>query len=147
MNKTWLLGGTLLLSLAGNVFFGSWLLARPAHPPGFAQMKGEPSAPRLQHMMSRMQQLPAAQRQQVREKMRELAPQLQELAKTGRAQRQTIEQLMQAPQLQTAQLQAAFAEQRELQEKAQVLRQQMLIEIASTLTPEQRIQLFKERSR
>lgn len=145
MKKSWLLGGALLLSLAGNAFFGSWLLTRHAHMSGFAHMQEEPGAPRLKHMMSRMQQLPAEQRQLLREKMRQLAPQMQELVKAGREQRQTIEQLMQAPQLQPEQLQAAFASQRELQGKIQDLRQQMLIEIATSLTAEQRAQLLKAR--
>jgi uncharacterized membrane protein len=136
-----------LLSLAGNAFFGSWLLTRPAHMSGFEQLRGNPDAPRLKQLMQRIQKLPEEQRQQVREKLREFVPQLKELAKAGREQRQLIEQLMLAPQLQAEQLQAAFAEQRTLQEKAQDLRQQMLIDIASTLTPEQRMQLFKGKSR
>lgn len=147
MNKSWLLGAALLLSLAGNVFLGSWLLTRSAHHSGFAHMQGEPSAPRLKHLMGRMQQLPAEQRQLVREKMHAFAPQIQQLSAAGREQRKAIEQLMQAPQLQTGQLQAAFARQRELQEKAQDLRQQMLIEIAGTLTPEQRMHLFSTKAR
>jgi uncharacterized membrane protein len=90
-----------------------------------------------------MQQLPEEQRQLVREKMRELLPQMRERVKAVRAQSQVIEQLMQDPQLQTGKLQEAFARQRELQEQIQDLRQQMLIEVAGTLTPEQRMQLFK----
>jgi uncharacterized membrane protein len=79
--------------------------------------------------------------------MRVLAPQMQALVKASREQRQAIEQLMQAPQLDTGQLQAAFAGQREIQEKMQDLRQQMLIGIAGTLTPEQRVQLFQGKAR
>lgn len=145
MKKSWLLGGALLLSLAANAFFGSWLLTRHAHMSGFAHMQEDPGTPKLKHMMSRMQKLPDEQRQLVGEKMREVAPQLRELVKEGRQQRQTIEQLMQAPQLQTGQLQAAFARQRELQGKIQDLRQQMLIDVASGLSPEQRAELFRSR--
>ncbi|SDT97296.1 Heavy-metal resistance [Pseudomonas pohangensis] len=147
MNKSRLLAGALLLSLAANVFLGSWLLTRSAHHSGFAQMQGDPGGPRLKHLMGRMQKLPDEQRQQIREKMRELAPQMQALVKASREQRQAIEQLMQAPQLDTGQLQAAFAGQREIQEKMQDLRQQMLIGIAGTLTPEQRVQLFQGKAR
>jgi uncharacterized membrane protein len=145
MKKSWLLGGALLLSLAANAFFGSWLLTRHTHMAGFAHMQEEPGTPRLKHMMGRMQQLPDEQQKLVREKMRELAPQMRELVKAGREQHQALEQLMQAPQMQTEQLQAAFASQRELQGKIQDLRQQMLIDIAASLTPEQRAQLFKAR--
>jgi len=145
MSKSWLLGGALLLSLAANAFFGSWLMTRHAHMSGFAQMQEEPGTPRLKHMMSRMQKLPDEQRQLVRKKIRELAPQMRELVKAAREQQQAIEQLMQAPQLQPEQLQAAFASQRELQGKIQDLRQRMLIDIAGSLTAEQRAQLFKTR--
>ena len=51
MKKSWLLGGALLLSLAANVFFGSWLLTRHTHMAGFAHMQEEPGTPRLKHMM------------------------------------------------------------------------------------------------
>lgn len=143
MNKPWLLGGALLLSLAANAFLGGLLLGKPAHMTGFSRMQGDPAGPRLKHMMQRMQQLPPDQRKQVREKMLEFAPQMQELAKAIRAQHEVIEDLIQAPQLQGEQLQGAFAKQRELQGKMQEMSQQMLIDVASTLPPEQRKQLLK----
>lgn len=145
MNKSWLLGAALLLSLAGNAFFGGWWLTRAAHPEVFSHTLGDPTGPRLKQLMGRMQQLPTKQRQLIREKMRALAPQMRELAKAGREQHHIIEQLLQAPQLDSAQLQAAFARQHELQGKMQDLRQQMVIDIASSLPPKERAQLFTTR--
>ncbi|MBF7731074.1 periplasmic heavy metal sensor [Pseudomonas sp. N040] len=140
MNKSWLLGGALLLSLAGNAFLGGWLLGKPAH---FAPMHPGAEGPRLQHMLARMQQLPEQQRQQIREKMREHAPQMRALADQGREQRQLIEQLMGQAELPRSELQAAFARQRELQAQMQELNQRMLLEIAGLLPAEQRVELLR----
>ena len=142
MNKSWLLGAALLLSLAGNAFLGGMLLGKPAHPSMMAHMQGSTDAPRLKRMMSGMHELPEAQRQQVREKMRQFAPQLRELAKQSRQEQQTIEEKLLQPELPRTELETAFAKQRELQGRMQELRQQMLLDIAGQLTPEQRAGLL-----
>ena len=142
MNKSWLLGAALLLSLAGNAFLGGMLLGKPAHRPMMASMHPGADTPRLKHMMQGMRQLPEEQRQQVREKMQQFAPQLRELAKQSRQEQQTIEEKLLQPELPRTELETAFAKQRELQGRMQELRQQMLLDIAGQLTPEQRAGLL-----
>ena len=143
MNKSWLLGGALLLSLAGNAFLGGMLLGKPAHRPMMASMHPGADMPRLKHMMQGMRQLPEEQRQQVREKMHHYAPQLRELAERNRQEYQAIQQKMLMPELPRSELEADFARQRELQGRMQAMNQQMLLDIAGLLTPPQRAELLK----
>ena len=143
MNKSWLLGAALLLSLAGNAFLGGMLLGKPAHRPMMASMHPGADTPRLKHMMQGMRQLPEEKRQQVREKMQHYAPQLRELAERNRQEFQAIQQKMLMPELPRGELEADFARQRELQGRMQAMNQQMLLDIAGLLTPQQRAGLLK----
>lgn len=148
MNKHWLLGGALLLSLAANVFMGGWLLGRPhGHmPPGQMEQPGR-HGPRLQHLMQRMDKLPEAQRNAVGQLMRQYAPQLRELGQQNKQTREALQKLIAQPDLPRAELEAGFAQQRELQGKMQALMQQMLLDIAEQLPPEQRARLLKRETR
>lgn len=143
MNKSWLLGGALLLSLAANAFLGGMLLGKPAHGSMMTSMHAGSETPRLRHMLKGMRQLPEEQRQEVREKVHQYAPQLRELAERARNEHQAIQKKMLLPQLPRAELEADFARQRELQGRMQAMNQQMLLDIASLLTAEQRAELLK----
>lgn len=143
MNKSWLLGGALLLSLASNAFLGGMLLGKASHRPMMAAMQPGAETPRLKHLMRGMRELPEQQRQQVREKMHQYAPQLRELAERNRQEFQAIQQKMLMPELPRSELEADFARQRELQGRMQAMNQQMLLDIAGLLTPQQREQLLK----
>jgi uncharacterized membrane protein len=143
MNKSWLLGAALLLSLAGNAFLGGMLLGKPAHRPMMASMHPGADMPRLKHMMQGMRQLPEEQRQLVREKMHHYVPQLRELAERNRQEHQAIQKKMLLPELPRSELEADFARQRELQGQMQAMNQQMLLDIAGLLSPQQRAELLK----
>lgn len=148
MNKPWLLGGALLLSLAANVFMAGWLGGRPPSHMPLGQM--EPPGrhgPRLQHLMDKMDTLPAAQRREVRQLMREYAPQLRELGQQNKQAREALQRLIAQPELPRAELEAGFAQQRELQGQMQTLMQKMLLDIAEQLPPEQRARLLKREAR
>ncbi len=143
MNRSWLLGGALLLSLAGNAFLGGMLLGKPAHRGMMAPMQADSESPRLRQMFKGMRQLPEEQRQQVRETVQQYAPQLRELAEQSRNERQAIQKKMLMPQLPRAELEADFARQRELQGRMQAMNQRMLLDIASLLSAQQRAELLK----
>ena len=148
MKQHWLLGGVLLLSLAANVFMGGWLLGRPhGHMPSGQMEPPGRHGPRLQHLMERMDKLPEAQRQAVGELMRQYAPQLRELGEQNKQARKALQKLIAQSELPRAELEAGFAQQRELQDKMQTLMQQMLLDIAEQLPPEQRARLFKREAR
>ncbi len=145
MNKHWLLGGALLLSLAANVFMAGWLVGRP---PMHGQM--EPPGrhgPRLQHLMERMEKLPDEQRTAVRKLMKQYGPQLHELGQRNKEAREALQKLIAQPDLPRTELEAGFAQQRELQGQMQALMQQMLLDIAEQLPPEQRARLLKREAR
>jgi uncharacterized membrane protein len=148
MNKPWLLGGALLLSLAANVFLAGWILGRsPAHmPPGQMEAPGR-NAPRLQNLMEKMDNLPAAQRCEVRQLMHQYAPQLRALGQQNKQAREALQSLIAQPDLARTELQAAFAQQRELQGQMQVLMQKMLLDIAEKLSAEQRAKLLQREAR
>ncbi len=144
MSKPWLLGGALLLSLAANLFMAGWLLGRPAAPLAAAQMAHpERPGPALQRLMQRVETLPPAQRREVRQLMRQYAPQLRALGEQNRQSRETLQQLISQADLPRAELEAAFARQRQLQEQMQSLMQQMLLDIAEQLPAEQRARLLQ----
>ncbi|MDU9416259.1 periplasmic heavy metal sensor [Pseudomonas solani] len=132
MNKTWLLGGALLLSLAGNAFLGGWLIARPAAAE--AGLQGQP----LRQLIAKVQELPPEQRGEVRAVIRQHAPQLRELAAANRENRQQLlDQLGQEP-LDHAAVEQRFARQRQATAALQTAAQAMLLEIAERLPQEQR---------
>ena len=143
MNKSWLLGAALLLSLAGNAFLGGMLLGKPSHRSMMASMQPGAETPRLKHLMHGMRELPEEQRQQVRETMHQYAPQLRELAQRSREERQAIQKKMLLPELPRSELEADFARQRELSGQMQTMNQQMLLDIAGLLSPQQRAELLK----
>lgn len=148
MSKPWLLGGALLLSLAANVFMAGWLLGRPpmAMLPGHMEPPGR-HAPRVQNLMAQMDTLPDAQRREVRQLMRQYAPQLRQLGEQNRHGRQALQRLLAQPELPRAELEAGFAQQRELQGQMQALMQNMLLNIAERLPPEQRAKLLQREAR
>lgn len=150
MNKSWLMAGALLVSLAGNAFFAGLLIGRPAghgpqgmHPQGGARGQEQGPGPHVQQLMARVKQLPPEQRQVVGAKVRGYAPQLRELGQANQQARQAVQQQLLAPELNRAALEQAFANQRQLQGQMQTLSQRMLLEIAEQLPPEQRAQLLQ----
>lgn len=143
MNRSWLLGAALLLSLAGNAFLGGMLLGKPAHPGIMGPIHADSGMPRLKHLMHGMRDLPEEQRQQVRQILREFAAPLRELAEQNLSERQAIQQKLLLPELPRAELEADFARQREMLSRMQAMHQQMLLDIASQLSPEQRAGLLK----
>jgi Spy/CpxP family protein refolding chaperone len=148
MNKPWLLGGALLLSLAANVFMAGWLVGRPPMhmPPGQMEPPGR-QGPRLQHLLERMDNLPDAQRRAVRQLMRDYAPQLRELGQQNKQAREALQRLIAQPELPRTELEAGFAQQRELQGQMHTLMQKMLLDIAEQLPPEQRARLLQREAR
>lgn len=142
MNRSWLMGAALLLSLAGNAFLGGILLGKPEHPGMMGPMHADSGMPRLKHLMHGMRDLPEEQRQQVHQTMREFAPPLRELARQNLKERETIQQKLLLPELPRAELEADFARQREMLSRMQAMHQQMLLDIASQLSPEQRAGLL-----
>lgn len=148
MSKPWLLGGALLLSLAANVFMAGWLLGRPpmAMLPGHMEPPSR-HAPGVQNLMAQMDTLPDAQRREVRQLMRQYAPQLRQLGEQNRHGRQALQRLLAQPELPRAELEAGFAQQRELQGQMQALMQNMLLNIAERLPPEQRAKLLQREGR
>jgi uncharacterized membrane protein len=153
MNKTWLMAGALLLSLATNAFLAGLLIGRPTghgaqafHQQG-ARGPEQGAGQRLQHLMARVKQLPAEQRHAVASKVRGYAPQLRELGQASQQAQQAIQQQLLAPELDRAALEQAFANQRQLQGQMQTLNQRMLLEIAEQLPPAQRAQLLQREGR
>ena len=148
MKKHWLLGGALLLSLAANVFMGGWIVGRPhGHMPAGQMEQPGSQSPGLKKLMQRMEKLPDAQRSKVRELMHQYAPQLRELGQQNKQAREALQKLIAQPELPRAELESGFAQQRELQGKAQELMQQMLLDIAEQLPPEQRARLLRREAR
>lgn len=155
MNKSWLMAGALLTSLAANAFFAGLLLGRPAghgpqamHQQARAQQGGDRGQAQraeqhLQQLMERVKQLPPEQRRAVGSKVRDYAPQLRELGQANQHARQAVQQQLLAPELNRAALEHAFVSQRQLQGQMQTLSQRMLLEIAEQLPAPQRAQLFQ----
>ncbi|MBP8185427.1 MAG: periplasmic heavy metal sensor, partial [Pseudomonas sp.] len=141
MNKTWLIAGALLLSLAGNAFLAGWLLGRPANHG--AQIDRDSGTPRMQQLLARVKHLPDEQRRALSAKVHGYAPQLHELGQANQQLRQNVQQLLLAPQLDRNELERAFASQRQLQERMQALSQRMLLDIAEQLPAEQRAKLLQ----
>jgi uncharacterized membrane protein len=153
MNKTWLMAGALLLSLATNAFLAGLLIGRPTghgaqafHQQGARGAEQGPGA-HLQQLMARIKQLPAEQRHAVANKVRGYAPQLRELGQANQQARQAVQQQLLAPALNRDSLEQAFANQRQLQGQMQALNQHMLLEMAEQLPPAQRAQLLQREER
>lgn len=141
MNSRLLLGAALAASLAANAFLGGWLLGRPAAPAAQAL----PAGALRQSFAPLLRQLPAEQRQRLRDSLRERAPQLRLLAEANRAGRQQVlEQLGRDP-LDHDALQAAFARQRQNSAALQQASQELLQTLAGQLSAEQRRQLLQQR--
>lgn len=136
MNRTWLLGGALLLSLAGNAFLGGWLIARPA--PGDSGFQGQP----MRQLIARVRELPAEQRGEVRAVIRQHVPQLRDLAQANRDNRQQLLDELAREPLDAAAVERRFAQQREATATLQRAAQAMLLEIAGKLPVEQRRRFF-----
>ncbi|GAC1029339.1 hypothetical protein thsps21_01660 [Pseudomonas sp. No.21] len=136
MNRTWLLGGALLLSIAANAFLAGWLIARPAT--AVAGLQSQP----MRQLLARVQELPPEQRREVRGIVREHAAELRRLAAANRDNRQQLLQQLGEPSLDRAALEQSFARQRQATGELQAAAQAMLLEIADTLPAEQRRQLL-----
>jgi uncharacterized membrane protein len=154
MNKSWLMAGALLLSLAGNAFFAGLLLGRPAghgspamHQQGGAHGANQGPGQRLQQLMARVKQLPAEQRRTVAATVRGYAPQLRELGQAQQQAHQAVQQQLLAPELNREALESAFTSQRQLQGQMHELNQRMLLEIAGQLPAAQRAQLLQREAR
>ena len=148
MTKPWLLGGALLLSLAANLFMAGWLVGRPHGHTSSEQIEApDRHGLRLKHLMAKLEKLPPEQRSAVRQLLREYSPQLHELGKRNKLAHQALQEQITQPELPRAALEASFARQRELQNEMQTLMQQMLLDIAEQLPPEQRVMLLKRNGR
>jgi len=154
MNKSWLMTGALLASLAANAFFAGLLIGRPAgHGPQAMHEQARPErsgrgpeqgpGQHVQQLMERVKQLPAEQRRAVGSHVRDYAPQLRELGQANQQARQVVQQQLLAPELNRAALEQAFTQQRQVQGQMQTLSQRMLLEIAEQLPAAQRAQLFQ----
>lgn len=150
MNKTWLIAGALLLSLAANAFFAGLLIGRPTahsassmHAQGKGRSSEQGAGQHLQRLMAQVRQLPSEQRRTVAAQVRSYAPQLRELGKANQQAKQAVQQQLLAPQLNRTELEQALAHQRQLQEQIQTLSQRMLVEVAEQLPPQQRAQLWQ----
>ena len=138
MNRTWLLGGALLLSLGANAFLGGWLLNRPSQTPLLELGQTQP----VRQLISKVMQLPKAQRQEVRQVINQHAPTLRALAAELRSNRQVIVCQLTAQQIDPQQVQNSFAKQRDTTVQLQTAAQAMMLEMAQTLPLEQRKQLL-----
>lgn len=138
MNKTALLGGALLLSLAANAFLGGYLLGHRT-----PDTEGLSRAQPLRQLMATVQQLPAEQRRDVRAVLRDQAPELRRRMGAIRERRQTIARALAAERVDRPALEAEFARQRDDSAALQASTQKLVLDIAERLPVEQRRRLLE----
>lgn len=146
MNSRLLLAGALAASLAANAFLAGWLIGRPAAPAA-PVVAGQPmlGGALRQQLLPLLRKLPDEQRQQLRNTLREHAPQLRQLAEANRAGRQQVLDQLSQDKLDTDALQAAFTRQRQNSAALQQASQELIQALAGQLSAEQRRQLLQQR--
>ncbi len=142
--KAWLLGIIVFLSLAMNftlagMMLGRGMMAPPPPPPPPHGRGWDP----MQSMMERLEALPPEEREAVRGILEEYRPQFDEQAKEIKAKRKEVNNFIKSEAYEREEAQRRLIELGSEYQDMQRLAQQMMLDLADQLTPEERALVFR----
>lgn len=129
--------GALFLSLAANMFMGGLLMSRYGTPPAAQRIE------RLSEAAKNFRTLPPETRDKVKAELKKELPQVREMLGDIRAKRLAVRQVLEQKDYDKAALQKAFDELYKSVDALQLHGQKMVVDMAESLTPEERIALLK----